>query len=224
MLLVHIGMREGWYESWESSPAGCYALELEEESGPAEAAHPQQQDAGVPGDGAPRGVLHSEALPMGAMRKQSKNTMDLSCKILADRHRYRCMKLLLLVVSAVRAGFGQDQQLCKTRDGTLASHIAWALGHRQARLMSDTLQLCVEAGPVKGLLFLGSDEKDSVLPGQVKEDMVLANRLLEFSITLVGIRICSNMWYTHCVPGLFALLVSECEEVRAQVLKRLKAI
>ena len=224
MLLVHIGMREGWYESWESSPAGCYAMELEEESGPAEAAHPQQQDAGVPGDGAPRGVLHSEALPMGAMRKQSKNTMDLSCKILADRHRYRCMKLLLIVVSATRAGFGQDQQLCKTRDGTLACHIAWALGHRQARLMSETLQLCVQAGPVKELLFLGPEEKDCVLPGQVKEDMLLANKLLEFSIILVGTRICSNMWYTHCVPGLFALLVSESEEVRTQVLKRLKAI
>ena len=207
---MRIGIAEHYWTSWLDSPLGAVVT---------------KEDAFIPkptGATAQATTIKQSNQELQQLRQQSRNSVELVVKILANDLNLRVFQVVQYVVDPCRISFAQWQQAVKTSRSTLNMfmELAQNKGDEVFRLM---LQRLFGGEGWHRLKFLDRDDVQP-LECQMLDDDIVADKLLLTTCCMIGERLLVTLQYTHNLPGCLVLLLSSSDLVRNLALKRLRAL
>ena len=223
MFLALHGMKSGYWTDVASSPlAGGYKRGLVDAQ-PADAPEVAVAvPAGQPEAEQPPRTVKESNRELEKLRKQGRNNIELCVIILSNMVTKRLMHVLRLSVKPIRVAFGKEEVKAKTRSGTLEMYMSWSLGGYNV-MLGEVFAVLDDARALATMGFRSpSDGQPSA--GELAEDVQVAERLLQLIVNLVGSRLETMLYYSHCVPGMFVQLLSKDDAVVKAALEQLKAI
>eukprot|EP00971_Amphidinium_carterae_P336242 6472491-Amphidinium_carterae.3 len=121
LILLYVGIQQGWWPDFESSPLG-HRESLKEEL--------LQREAPLSaGAGSSRTVsLSNEQEDLKQMRSSCRNTLEVVTRILGNTHRRRLLHCLRTAVAPFRECFQRLQTRIKTVRGRGETMVDWAAG------------------------------------------------------------------------------------------------
>lgn len=156
------------------------------------------------------------------LRKQSRNTMDLCVRILASRLSRRLAWVLYLIPLALREDTGKWIVMAKNARGTKELFMSWSAG-AYATTLQFTFGVLRDTSSLALLGFAGP-RNPTYMDIDSKHDQAVLDATFCFLANLVGMQLMGFMYYSHCLPGMFALLISHCAATREACLARLRKI
>lgn len=177
-------------------------------------------EVGADGQPPSRSVRESN-VAMNKARKTTRNGIELACVVLSNNTTRRIMECMRAAVRPCRETFGREQVMSKTQRGVLELHTSWADGKFGTVAMETWKTLC--NGPaLKRASF--SDFSPSALAASREEDEFVAQRFFDLVVGLMGKRLLTGMYYSHCVPCRFVKLLHLDSDVVKAELEHLKAL
>lgn len=225
MILVYIGMRDGfWTSIWDSPMCKRARPQAPPSASPQQHQHMHQQDpsASSSSNTRPQTVKASNA-QVDAMRKGARNTLELCVKILANTLNCRLFHAVFYAQLPCMSSFSQWETLIRTQVGVLEFHLEQAGGVNDG--IASAMLLRIRGGPNFHHLGFWDPARATLGPSStMEEDLIVAAKLYRFTVALVGQRLMLSMWYSHNLPGMLVLLLSPNPDVVKSCLGKLALI
>eukprot|EP00971_Amphidinium_carterae_P321375 6387649-Amphidinium_carterae.2 len=216
LILLYIGVQQGWWKDFESSPLG-WRESLKEDL-------LQREPPVQPGAGSSRMVsLSNEQEDLKQMRSSCRNTLEVVTRILSNTHRRRLLHCMRAAIGPFRECFQRLQTTMKTRGGRGESMVDWAAGTEISLVCSSALSSLHSAQTMKALK-LKTESDSHLLESEVEEEVDVANHYFKLVVALVGQHLQSSLTYSHSLPCMLAALLSKNQDLKLAKLADLKIL
>lgn len=236
LFILYIGIKEGYWSSVEESPVGEIVAAQgggnvgvsAEALGKPGASASSSAPMAPPERGAATRPTKSRAVALSnsevdSLRKRSRNTLDLTAKILAHELNTRLMQGIRIVVEPFRRAFRRGETMMRTPAGVFQFYQERAVAKNIDRIVMETFGIFDGGVLDMRLGFLDVDEP-SPLTCMVEEDEMVGMLLFRFAVSLAGRHILQWMQWSFMVPGMLVLLLHHDESVVASTLQRLEKV
>jgi hypothetical protein len=150
-------------------------------------------------------------------RSDTSNTLDFCIRVLCDIKKHQIITFQVALSNPIWVDFGMRN----TKDKTIMGQVSGLLDLANGSVFKVITEVFAElhsGSLVKnmGLICELGDEPSDV---QVREDQLMADRVLQYVWRLVRDQLQATLHFIECLPDAFVLLISDVQEDRAKGLK-----
>eukprot|EP00971_Amphidinium_carterae_P339383 6477153-Amphidinium_carterae.1 len=216
LILLYIGVQQGWWKDYESSPLGSRQMKQDDFL---------VRDGAVASAGSKNRAVavSNEQEDLKQMRSSCRNSLEVVTKILANTYRRRLLQCMTAAVRPFRECFQRLQTTLKTRRGRGESMVSWASGKEISQVCSVALA-SMQCSRTMHALRMRTEGASEMMEAEVSEEMEVASQYFRVVIAMIGQHLQSSLTYSHSLPGMLALLLSKEPGVRREQLGELKRL
>eukprot|EP00971_Amphidinium_carterae_P210230 4171080-Amphidinium_carterae.2 len=218
-ILTFIALEDGYWESlWKSPLVLVNSKEAPHESLKDVATSSEAAASSSVGPAGKAGAVKSSETELRKLKSTCKNNKGVSIRILASEWRGKLWRCICHVVEPARIAHLTADSNCRTPDGSLHHHVAWARGGCVNEVHA-ILTRCLGGEGFSELGFEPSTLKAVLVTESVQEEVDLATKMVEFGCALAGVRYHWNCQLMYGLPSLLLLSMDKEEVYRLRGLE-----
>ena len=153
------------------------------------------------------------------VRKKSKNSLEVMMYIASNTAHVSVYNGIAALVGPPRAKFRLTETKMKTKKGGFELQLEWACGGR----LKVVQEMFIILGSASQMRDVGFEAPENTLTDtQQREEVVVATKLVRFTVAFMGKYILNGMAFSHNYPECMEKLISDDPEVVEEALNYCK--